>query len=308
MSCGPSFTIKLLAPRYWLTGLAVVLFAPVAWLPVTIRHQIGRWLGGVVYRRNNKRRAIVLQNLAVALPGLSAQQREEKALKMLQWYGCAMIDYSVLFFRSKRYLQKQMKFEGLDKVESVVSEGQPVVILLAHSVWLDFAPAALSASFDLYGSYKPLSNALLDWLLQRMRCRYVKFVIAREEGMLRLVRSLKDGRVLVFLPDEDLGVEQADFAPFFGRKKATLKTPARIAAIKKASCFPCYTYFNNDTQQYCTVLGEVLAPFPAKASTDSAIVLNNALEQVIRSDIEQYMWQLKYYRSTDLGDEAIYTH
>lgn len=306
MSCGPSFSISLLAPRYWLVWLALVLFVPIAWMPVFIRHGLGRWLGRLIYRKNLKRRTIILQNLLVAQPGLSVTERENKARDMLQWYGCAIVDYSVLLFRSKRYLQKYASFKGLDEVEKAVAEGRNVVILLTHSVWLDFAPALLSLYFNLYGSYKPLSNRLLDWLLQRIRCRYVGFVVSREEGMLRLVRALKAGQVLVFLPDEDLGEAQADFALFFGRKKATLNTPARIAKMKKALCFPCYTYFDAQSKCYCTVLGAALSPFPAKDLVQSAVILNQGLEQVISSNVDQYMWQLKYYRSVAVGDSIVY--
>lgn len=248
--CGSTFTLALLAPRYWLIWLGLLVFIPIAWLPISMRQSIGRAIGRLIYSKNSKRRSIIIQNLSIAEPESTAKELEEKALAMLQWYGCAMIDYSVLFFRSRRYLQKHSLFKGLDKVEQAVKEGRNVVILLTHSVWLDFAPALLSAHFELYGSYKSLSNGLLDWLLQKMRCRYVSFVISREQGMMRLVRSLQKGRLLIFLPDEDLGVEQADFAPFFGRKKATLNTPARIAKMKKAVCFPCYSYFDPVNKNY----------------------------------------------------------
>jgi lauroyl/myristoyl acyltransferase len=151
-----------------------------------------------------------------------------------------------------------------------------------------------------------VKNLLLDWMMAKSRCRHVDFVISREEGMLKLVRSLKPGRLLVFLPDEDLGSEHANFAPFFGKDKATLNTPERIAKLKKASCFPCYTYYDEKTSQYCVRLGKRLSPFPATDSQKSAEVLNKSIENLIQIEPDQYMWLLKLYKTRRQGRASIY--
>lgn len=296
----------MLFPQYWLTwvGLGFSFFLSLS--PVVVRHSLGKWLGWVIYRYNHKRRHIVVTNLEIAFPQLTAEQIKAKALASLQWYSRAMIDYSVLFFGSAKKLQRLIRVEGQEQVNKAIDNKENVIILLMHSVWLDFAPAGLGVEYSVYGSYKPVKNNLLDWMMSKSRCRHVDFVIAREEGMIRLVRALKPGRLLIFLPDEDLGSSHAEFVPFFGKNKATLNTPARIAKLKNATCFLCYAYYDEKKSQYCVKLAEALSAFPDENPIKSAEMLNKNMEKLIKNEPEQYMWLLKHYKTRPQGEVSIY--
>ncbi len=250
--------------------------------------------------------AVITTNLSIAFPDLTESQLQQRALASIQWYGRAMVEYCFLFFSPLRRLQQQICLEGSSKLDQSIAEGKNVVILLMHSVWLDFAPAGLGKEYSIYGSYKPVKNPVLDWIMARSRCKHVEFVIAREEGMMKLVRSLKSGRLLIFLPDEDLGIEHADFAPFFGCDKATLNTPARIAKLKKAVCFPCYTYFNADQCKYSVKIGQEVAFFSNNNNMKNGEILNKSMENLIQIEPDQYMWLLKYYKTRPKGESAIY--
>ncbi len=308
MSCGVPFRKGWLHPRYWLTWLGLGFGFVLAWLPVPVRHALGKGLGFLVFRYNRKRKSVVLANLRIAFPGLSHAELEKRALHTLQWYGRAMVDYCVLFFLPKRLLQQRIQIEGEGKtqLDQVIAAGNNVIILLMHSAWLDFAPAGLGAFYSLYGSYKPVKNPVINWLMAKSRCRHVASVISREAGMMKLVRSLKPGKLLIFLPDEDLGSEHAVFAPFFGVQKATLNTPARIARLKAAECFPCFTWYDEAKKQYCVRLGAALSPFPGNNPLKAANVLNHALEQLILYEPDQYMWLLKYYKTRPDGGDGVY--
>ncbi len=296
----------MLLPRYWLTWLGLGFSFLLSFSPAVVRHSIGKMVGRVIYRYNHKRRHIVVTNLKIAFPDLTSEQVEAKALASLQWYSCAMIDYSVLFFGSTKKLQQLIRVEGQEQVNRAINNEDNVIILLMHSVWLDFAPAGLGVEYSVYGSYKPVKNDLLDWMMSTSRCRHVDFVIAREEGMLRLVRALKPGRLLIFLPDEDLGSSHAEFASFFGKNKATLNTPARIAKLKNATCFLCYVHYDEVTRQYCVTLDEALAEFPDKDPIKNAEILNKNMERLIKNEPEQYMWLLKHYKTRPQGEVSVY--
>lgn len=304
--CGIPFTIDLLYPRYWLTWVGLGFSFILSLLPVFIRHALGKGLGRVIYRYNHKRRHIVVTNLKIAFPDLSTEQVDAKALSSLQWYSRAMIDYSILFFSSAKELDRLIRVEGQENVNQAIDNKENVIILLMHSVWLDFAPAGLGVEYSVYGSYKPVKNRLLDWIMSKSRCRHVDFVIAREEGMVRLVRALQPGRLLIFLPDEDLGISHAEFAPFFGEDKATLNTPARIAKLKSATCFLCYTYYDEETREYCVKLEDSLSAFPNENAIKSAGILNQSMENMIKNEPEQYMWLLKHYKTRPQGEVSIY--
>ncbi len=102
-----------------------------------------------------------------------------------------------------------LEIEGKEHIEDAVKNDQSIIVLLAHSVMLEFAPAALGLHYECFGSYKTSKNAVLDWMIARSRCRHVSFVISREEGMRKLIKSLTPKRLMIFLPDEDLGIKNA---------------------------------------------------------------------------------------------------
>lgn len=113
----------LLQPQYWPTWLGLSGLWLLAWLPVKIRHRLGKYVGQFIYRKNHKRRHVVLTNLQRCFPALSEREREQLAQQTLREYACALLDYSVLFFRSRHWLAKQLTIEGRDKLEAALSRG-----------------------------------------------------------------------------------------------------------------------------------------------------------------------------------------
>lgn len=309
MKSSPSiadFRPELLHPRLWTSWLALPPLFVLAWTPQRFRHGLGNRIGKLIAQRNTKRRNIVLTNLQLCFPELETAQRIQLAQQTFENYACALLDYSVLFFRSRRWLHQQTVINGHEHIDNALSDRKNIVLLLGHSVWLEFAPLAIGQHYPTYGSYKPFRNPVLNWMIARSRLKDVSEVIAREEGMIKLIRSLKPGKLLFFLPDEDHGPKHSVFAPFFSVPKATLTTPARIAKMSKAQCLPVMTFFNRETGKYQIEIGEALPEFGQQTDVDDATAMNQGFERLISEHKNQYMWQLKLFRTTRPGDTQPY--
>ena len=297
---------NLLHPRYWPSWWVVGLLSLVAFLPWQARHYLGKQLGHLIYTYNQKRRQIIFINLAFAFPELSTQQREDFAKQNLQEYACALVDYSVLFFRSRKWLQRHLQITGTEYLEEALAQQQNIMLLLGHTVWLEFAPAAIGTVYKAYGSYKPFKNPVFNWLIMRSRLRDVQFVVSREEGMIKLVRSLEPGKLLFFLPDQDHGEKHSVFAPFFKHPKATLTTPARIAKLGRACAFPIMAFFNQTTGKYQIQISPALEDFGALSLLEDASHMNTGFEQLIRQNPTQYMWMLKLFKTRPTSEQNPY--
>lgn len=308
--CGSVFTLTLLKPRYWLSWVGLGLSSLISQLPASWRHIIGRKLGNLIYQKNKKRRLIVKSNLQHCFPKLSDLEHEKMTKKHLQWYGCALLDYNFFFFAGQRRLSKVLEIDGKEHIDDALKKDQNIIIMLAHSVMLEFAPAALGLHYNCFGSYKSFKNPVMDWMIARSRCRHVKFVVSREEGMRKLVKSLIPNQLLIFLPDEDLGEKNSVFAPLFGQQKATLTTPARLAKLGNATCLPTFAWYDEETNKYrIQILPPLKNPegcYPGSDSTINATTLNKSLEALIEQHPEQYMWNMKLFRTRPTGEKAIY--
>jgi len=304
--CGIKFSLSLLHPRYWLLWLLLAFMFILAQLPVSIRHALGRRLGNYNYKNNKKRRHIVDTNLKIAFPELSDEKRASMTRENLQWYACGLIDYSLLFFATKRRMAKMLQIDGKEHIEEAINNNQSIMMLLAHSAMLEFAPAALGLNFEIFGSYKTSKNALLDWMIAKGRCRFAKFVVSREEGLRKMVKSLEPARLMIFLPDEDLGINNAIFSPFFGKDKATLTTTARIAKMGKAAALPVFCWYDPIIKKYRSQVLPALKNYPSGDPQEDAKTLNHALEALIKQHPEQYMWQMKWYRTRPENEPDLY--
>lgn len=309
-TCGPTFSLFLLKPRYWFSWLGLGLGFIISILPNRLRHAIGRNIGNLIYKNNSNRHHTIKTNLQTCFPEHSDSQLEDMTRKYLHWYGCALVDYNLFFFASKRRLARLLEIEGKEYIDDALNNGQNIIIMLAHSVMLEFAPAALGLHYNCYGSYKALKNPVIDWMIARSRCRHVKFVISREEGMRKLVKSLVPNQLLIFLPDEDLGEKHSVFAPFFGTDKATLTTPARLAKMGKAVCLPTFCWYDEQSGKYkiqiSPPLGNDNTPYPGNDAVVNATSLNLALEDLIKQHPEQYMWTMKLFKTRPDNQDSIY--
>jgi lauroyl/myristoyl acyltransferase len=275
-------------------------------MPQAMRHYLGRNIGNLTYAKNKKRRQIVIRNIEIAFPQLNHKAQQQLVKQHLQWYGCALIDYSLLLFASKRRLASLVQIEGREHIDNAIKNNQSVMILLAHSVMLEFAPIALGLNYDCYGSYKSAKNPVMDWIITKSRCRYVKFVVSRDQGLRKLIRELIPKQLLIFLPDEDLGEKNAVFSPFFGKTKATLTTPARIAKLAKAVSLPCFSYYDQTTARYKIIVAPAIQHYPTKSADNNALLLNQQLEKLIKQHPAQYMWLMKLYRTQPAGKVTVY--
>jgi len=304
--CGLPFTLSLLHPKYWLTWLGLGIAAIVSLFPTSIRHAIGKKIGSYIYNNNKKRNNIVTTNLKIAFPDLSEIERDEMALKHLQSYGCALIDYSLIFFAGKNRLASMSEIQGKEHIDALRDEGKTVILLLAHSVMLEFAPPQIGKHYEIFGSYKTSKNSVIDWMVAKCRCRQASLVVSREEGLRKLVKSMSPERVMIFLPDEDLGPENAVFAPFYGTEKSTLTTTARLARMGKAAALPTFAYFDEIKQKYIISVGPALEDYPSKDAVADAKTMNKALEALISQKPEQYMWFMKWYFTRPEGEDKLY--
>lgn len=296
----------MLHPRYWLTWLGLALASLMVQFPQSWRHKLGDRLGAYLYRQSSKRRNIARSNLRQVFPALPEAELELKVQSHLRWYGRGLVDYSVFFFCGRRGLQEQVEIVGAECLEQAHLQEQPIILLLAHSVMLEFAVIALSERYQSFGSYKSSDNPVLDWMIARSRCRFADFVVPRDAGLRPLVRAIQSKRIMIFLPDEDLGLENAVFSPFFGRQKATLTTPARLSKLGKATAIAGFVAFDELKKRYVLKLKPMPEAYPSGELAEDALSLNQAMESLILESPEQYMWLMRWYKTTAEGDENLY--
>jgi lipid A biosynthesis lauroyl/palmitoleoyl acyltransferase len=294
-------------PRYLGMWLGILVLWIIAWLPVGLRMRLGAWLGRQMMRRNAKRRRIVDINLGLAFPELDEAGRTRLARQSFERAGQALLDLGYLWLRSRKALARRWRVHGQEHLDAALASGRAPLVVTGHVVGLDMGAAYLSkVCGGGAGPYNPTGKPFLDAWMAHGRTRFGARLMARQEGLRPLVKALKAGTLVYYIPDEDLGPEHAVFAPFFGVPKATVPMLGRLARLGDAVVLPYITRLDPQTGLYHIHIRPPLEDFPSEDVVADTMRMNAVLESMIREDPAQYMWSFKLFKTRPEGQPYLY--
>lgn len=302
----PPFESHLLAPRWWPTWFALMLLWLLAYQP-PLRRLLASWIGGLIYRRNRKRREIVVTNLEWCFPEKSAAEREMLARDYFRYLAQVVLDTGLFWWAGEGRFRKNIVLEGDEALSADLAEGRRIIVVTCHTLPLERGGVAFSADYPFQTFVNRARNPVIDWLSARRRARFNGLVFPRDGGIRPVVRALKAGHALYILTDEDLGPEASVFAPFFGIPRATLTTPGRIARMTGAVIYTAMTYYDEKQRRYIVKIFPRLEGFPSGDELADAARLNGEIEKMIRIAPAQYMWSLRLFQTLPDGSPPPYT-
>ena len=307
-SNGEHFSLKYLLPHYWLTWLLLLLSFLLSFMPNTIRVMLGNIVGKLIFLTNSKRRNIVITNLSLCFKSKSQIQINNLCKAYFIYLGRAFIDMSLLWWRSNSFLQKNCEVFNKYYLDQELSKNKGVILLVAHSVFLDFGGRSLSG-YPIISMYKPFRNKLLNWIIGSARSRKTDNIIVypRDNFSFRkIIKALKRKAIFYYFGDEDLGKDNSVFSKFFDEKKSTLISISKISELSHCSVMPCINYYCPISKKYITYIGKPLENFPSNDKQKDANTINSGLEEIISRDLEQYMWSLRLFQTRPDGKSYPY--
>ena len=307
-SNGEHFSLKYLLPHYWPTWLLLLLSFLLSFMPNAIRVMLGNIVGKLIFLTNSKRRNIVTANLALCFKSKSEIEIGNLCKAYFIYLGRAFIDMSLLWWRSNSFLQKNCEVFNKDYLDQELSKNKGVILLVAHSVFLDFGGRSLSG-YPIISMYKPFRNKLLNWIIGSARSRKTDNIIVypRDNFSFRkIIKALKRKAIFYYFGDEDLGKDNSVFSKFFDEKKSTLISISKISELSHCSVMPCINYYCPISKKYITYIGKPLENFPSNDKQKDANTINIALEEIISRDLEQYMWSLRLFQTRPDGKSYPY--
>lgn len=231
------------------------------------------------------------------------ENREQAGLNARQVRGAIAHNGRMIMELPRLWLGPPVPCEwtGEDVVRQGYAAGKGVVFLTPHLGCFEIAAQAIAARFgaqygDLTVLYRPSSERWMAEMMQHARDRPgLRAVPTTLSGVRQMVRELRRGQAVGLLPDHVPPEGQGVWAPFFGRPAYTMTLAAKLVHQTGATVV--------------MVWGERLAaargyrlhclPMPESLSDDLQTAveqINHAMEQLILTAPEQYMWGYARYR------------
>lgn len=287
-----------------MTRIWVALLWLLHWLPLPALAGLGEILGTLAYPMARERRQVTLTNLRLCFPGMTETEREVLARRHLQLVVRSMLERSLCWWASAARLRRLVRIAGLERLRGL--EGKPLILLVPHFVGLDMCATRLALEINAASVYaRQKKNPVFDQLLYHGRTRFGdQFILSRQEGMRPIVKALRAGRPLYYLPDMDYGRRDALFVPFFGVPAATIPGVSRLARLTGAAVLPCIARML--PHGYVLDIREPWADFPGADVEADTLRMNAYIEGCVRDAPEQYYWVHKRFKTRPPGEARIY--
>jgi len=286
--------LKLLVGLVWL----------LSWLPFRAVTVLGWLFGQLIASLPTSRRHIGEVNLRLVLPDWTPAERS----RLLRRHFVAMVqmllEYGYCWFASPERLRRLMRIDGLEHLKAL--EGRPVILMMPHFTGLDLAGLRVSLETQVVSIYSRQKDPWLDEFFRTRRLRLgTGIIFSRQQGTRAVIRALRDGYRLYYLPDQDFGHRDSVFVPFFGVNAATITGLSRMAAVAGAAVLPCYP--RREADGYTLVIEPPLADFPSADATADAARMNAVIEAQARKQLHQYFWLHKRFKSRPAGEADFYS-
>jgi KDO2-lipid IV(A) lauroyltransferase len=242
-------------------------------------------------------------NIAMCFPDLSASEVDRLSSASMRYMMQLFMVDSIVMPRliTPRRWPQYVSFGDIGTVGDRLMRGESMILLTGHCGNWELLGYALSVmGHQVHALARPLDNPLIDQWLLGMRQRHGLDVISKFGATPELERILQEGGCLGFIADQNAG-DQGLFVPFFGKLASTYKSIALLAMKYDVPVVAAHAVRVSPGFRYEIRVQDVIEPEDWAAQPDPLYYItaryNLALEMMIRSAPEQYLWLHRRWKS-----------
>jgi len=292
--------------RYFLYYLGRVAASIVYLLPIRVASEIAAFFGGCAFFFLPKYRDIALDNLNHAFGSEKTQAQirriARKVFENLGRNAAELINFPKI---NKDNIDRFIKIEGSDIVDSSFRRGKGTIILASHfGNW-----ELLGLTFRVKGYPGSTIGRKIyfykyDKWLNHLRREQDINVIYRDESPRKMLKVLKDNKILGIVADQDVDSVESVFVNFFGRPAFTPVGPVVLARATGASLVP--TFVIRDRSGKHRFIIEKPVELVDTGNKEADLVTNtqrwsDVVESYIRRYPEQWVWVHRRWKTQKTG-------
>lgn len=297
----PEFSSSLLHPKYWVVWFSFgVLALLVNVLPYRILYFLGRVLGRACMKLAKNRCHIAKRNLELAFPDKSPDEIQQLIGENFKNTGLALIETGIAWFWPTWRFKQLLISDDMSEVTTFEKEIKGVLFCCTHMLNLEITGRAFAVlGVGGYGVYRAHTNLAYEFIQCWGRSHNGNQMIERN-NLKGVIRILKNGGRVWYLPDHDYGRDNSVFVPFFAVKDACTTTGTSFLV----NISRCAIVFGSGIRQkkgkyYIKLEPSIHNAFPKRDPKAAATFMNEQIENIILKAPEQWMWLHKRFKTME---------
>lgn len=302
-----STLLRLIAhPRNWLAAIGLGCLWLLNLLPFPVKIRFGKRLGQLLFYVLRRRRHIASINLRLCFPDLNDEQHDRLVRDCYMNLGAGLMETAMGWWTSERKIHPMVGFEGREHLDRAVEKGKGVILVGAHFSSLDLGPKLINKHYKIHAVYRRQKSALVNHALEKGRSAAGVELIDSHD-VRQVVRKIRQGNIVWFAPDHDMGAKMSVFAPFFKHEAATITATGKFARLTGAPAVFCASHRNADDKGYTVRISPISDDLAGADEITSATIINETIAQHILIDPAQYYWfHRKFKTQPGLPKAALY--
>ncbi|ADU91391.1 lysophospholipid acyltransferase family protein [Taylorella equigenitalis] len=285
------------------------IFKLIAGLSDSQRLKLGGFLTGIAKPLAKKRLHVARRNLEISNPNSTTDQINDLTDRHFRLVVQSYIDRAVLWYGSEVQINEMVTLKGDKHLKAYFKEENPVLVLGPHFVGLDAAATIMTSKFPKGATmYGKQSDLVMDAIVKKGRARFNDVqLLSRQDGVKKLIRLIKGGYPLYYLPDMDFGLKDSIFVPFFDVPTATLTSTVQLVRNFDMNVLFVYSSLDINSGKYEVEILPLNKNLFLEGTIEEATSrFNLMLEDWIRKDPAQYYWVHKRFKTRPEGHKSIY--
>jgi len=288
-----------------LIRLGVFVLWLIHFLPFRVIVAIGNGTGLLLYLIAAERRQVGTINLKLCFPDKSDEARRKLLRDHFKMFGRGLIERSILWWSSAERISGLIRVEGVEHFDAV--KDSPAILLTPHFVGMDAGGQWIAQHTDTVCMYANQKNLYLTELLLKKRARFRnQYLYSRQQGLRPILKGMRAGMPFIYPPDQDQGVKDGAFIPFFGVPAATMTSVPRIAQMTGAKILPSITRLLPGGAGYVLTFYPAWDNYPTGDDVADTRRMNEFIEQRVLEMPEQYFWLHKRFKTRPEGEAKLY--
>jgi KDO2-lipid IV(A) lauroyltransferase len=284
--------------------IGIGLFGLTGMVSQRVRTSIAAVLADIFWFLARSRLRVTRTNLRLCFPQMSEKERARIGRHSFRSIARAALDHSILWQADRATIERYIRVEGVHHLTD--SANRPLIVVMPHLLGIDAGGVGMSLHARLSVVYSRQKNAVWEEWMRKARQRFNEPILFQRQGidMRAVIRSLKDGIPLGYLPDVDLGPSNSIFVPFFGITSATIPMVSRLARLAGAKVITAATEMTPDG--YLVHIEAPWQDFPGASIEEDTARMNREIERWVQRFPEQYLWSHKRFKTQPPGAASVY--